>query len=69
MTNEHSITIPESLYNQCEKRITKTEFESVEDYLLFIAKIVVDGNDKPNDDSKGNEKPNNKQLRALGYLD
>lgn len=65
-----TITIPKPLYEKIKKRIEKTGFGSVSDYVTYILREVVSGTEeeKPEPFTRKDEEKIKKRLRALGYL-
>lgn len=64
-----TVTIEDHLYERAERRIAKTNFESVDDYVEFVLEEVLadDANDDTYDDV--DEDDVQARLRSLGYLD
>lgn len=50
MTDRTKIRLPTELVAQCESRIEGTEFESVEAYVQFTMRAVVDTEDNTTED-------------------
>ena len=72
MSNEQSkaVNLPTDLYNKIEQRVKETEFESVEEYIIFVMEEVLkDDEEEGIAFSKEEEEEVKKRLRALGYLD
>ena len=64
----NKIGLPSELYNKIEERIKTTEFQSVEEYVIFVLEEVIkDEEDAPFDEE--DEKEVKARLKALGYLD
>ena len=66
------INIPEDIYDRLQKRVDSTdEFNSVEEYVEYILKQVVErlnAQTKPSY-SEEDEKKVKERLRSLGYLE
>lgn len=69
MTDDHMVSVPADLYNQCERNIEGTTFESVDQYVQFILSEVLQPGEEPVDDTAGSQDVAEEQLEALGYLD
>lgn len=72
MTGDTEIRLPAELVEQCESRIEGTEFESVEAYVQFTIRAVVDTEDEApehSDDETGGEVTEDVEdrLASLGY--
>ncbi len=68
------VKIPVPLYNRIEKRLPKTEFKSVSEYVTFLIRetlenIENDENSTKKDFTPEEEKEIEKRLRNLGYID
>jgi len=67
-----SISIPVELYKNIEKKIEKSDFTSVSEYVTYVLKEVLeslDEEDKEEVFTEEEEKKVKERLRALGYLD
>jgi len=67
-----TITIPKPLYEQIKRRIKKTGFTSVSDYVTYVLREVISSleeEQKKEVFSKEEEKKVKERLRALGYLE
>jgi len=66
-----SVSIPVELYENIEKKIEKSEFASVSDYITYVLKEVLESLDEENEEvfTEEEEKKVKERLRALGYLD
>ncbi|HCA48658.1 MAG TPA: CopG family transcriptional regulator [Armatimonadetes bacterium] len=68
--DRHTLTIPSLLHEQLEEMVKETEFESVEDFVVFVLRDVVAGRKR----SSGTEYSADEvervkdRLRSLGYL-
>ncbi|WP_458207750.1 hypothetical protein [Haladaptatus sp. NG-SE-30] len=70
MTEEASVRLPADLWEECERRIKGTNFESVEEYVQFVVAELLDGTDTRG--SSGVERSENStevmdRLKSLGY--
>jgi len=65
-----SVELPESLFNRVEARIKGSEFASVSDYVAFVVREKLVGEEeKPKASfTEDEEKKIKDRLRALGYL-
>lgn len=69
----NSIEIPSSLFDRVEKRLPKTDFSSVSDYVSYLVREVL--NSIEEDETKAKpftdeeEKEIEERLRNLGYID
>jgi hypothetical protein len=70
------VGIKSDIYKKIKKRVAKTEFENVQEYVNYVLEEVikqVEEEDKGQDDdaaySKEDEEKVKERLRALGYLD
>lgn len=79
ITDFESVPIPKVLYRKIEKRLGKTEFKSVGEYIAYVLEQVLiqlseDDSDKGSEERKENvfsekDQENVQQrLRDLGYL-
>lgn len=68
-TNGRSVTIEEHLYERVKRRIAKTNFESVDEYVTFVLEEVVAGDDVDEAHEEVDEADIQARLRSLGYLD
>ena len=67
-----TITIPKLLYEKIKKRIKKTGFTSVSDYVTYVLREVVSSlEEEPKGEvfTKKEERKVKDRLKALGYLD
>jgi len=67
-----TITIPKPLYEKIRKRIKKTGFTSVSDYVTYVLREVISSleeGQKKEVFSRDEEKKVKARLRALGYLE
>ena len=70
------VGIKPDIYKKIKKRVAKTEFESVQEYVNYVLEEVikqVEEEDKGTEEeaaySKEDEEKVKERLRALGYLD
>lgn len=64
------VRIPASLYREIEKMIEGSEFNAVEDYIVFVLEELMTAEDGGVRDLTGeDERLIEKRLRDLGYLD
>lgn len=65
-----AVLLPTDLYKKIEERVNTTEFNSVEEYAVFVLEEVLRcKEDKEKTFSEEEEKKLKKRLEALGYLD
>lgn len=64
-----SIQIPDELQHEIETRIAGTEFESVEEYICFVIREIVEGDPVRGDNQNTEDADVEDRLRELGYLD
>ncbi len=64
-----AVFLPAELYGEIEKRVSATDFGSVDEYVKFVLEEVVreEGEEKPF--SEEEEKEVKRRLKDLGYLD
>jgi|AntRauTorcE11897_2_1112592.scaffolds.fasta_scaffold00002_117 Arc/MetJ-type ribon-helix-helix transcriptional regulator len=67
--DSRSVAIEEHLYERVERRIAKTNFESVDEYVTFVLEEVVAGDDLDETHEEVDEDDVQARLRSLGYLD
>lgn len=68
--SEKTISIKESLYKKIEGRVEGTGFESVEDYVDYVLREVVEEEEEEEEEfSEEDEEKVKERLRALGYMD
>jgi len=60
------VPLSEQLTEQCERRIQGTEFDSVEEYVQFIVREVVEGDDREGVSEDATDELK-RRLEALGY--
>lgn len=68
-----TVRIPENIYNKIESRISKTEFESVDEYVTYVLREVLASLEEEEGEeevfTEEEEEKVKERLRALGYLD
>ena len=66
-----TVSLPAELYSMVEERVKATRFASVEEYIIFILKEVLEEEGGVEDGafSKEEEEEVKKRLKALGYMD
>ena len=71
MSKEKTVSLPEKLYKEIEKRVESAGFTSVDEYVIFILEEVVGEESTEQSTSLSSEDEENikKQLKSLGYLD
>ena len=63
------IAIPKVLYQRIEEQIKRTDFSSVEDYVIFVLEeILKEENDSEATLSPEEEEMVKERLKGLGYL-
>lgn len=68
--SKKSVSISESLYNKIEDRCEGTGFESIDEYVEFVLKEVVEEEEEEEEEfSEEDEEKVKERLRALGYMD
>lgn len=70
MTKYTTVSIPEPLADKIKKRIAKTGFSSVSDYVTFVLREVISNLEekkKKEAFSKEDENVVRKRLKSLGY--
>jgi len=68
-TDGRTVAIEEHLYERVERRIAKTNFESVDEYVTFVLEEVVAGDDVDEAHEEVDKEDVQARLRSLGYLD
>ncbi len=63
--------MPDDVYRGIEERVKVTEFNSVEEYVTYVLKQVLEQVNKEEEQaySKEDEEKVKERLRSLGYLD
>ena len=69
MPDDRSISLPEDLYKACEARVASTTFESVDEYVAFVLREVVEEQAIVGESCDDSADVPDDQLEALGYLD
>jgi len=70
--NKHieAVSIPAPVYKQLERRVSVTEFDSVDAYVTFVLEELLVNLETTDDaESAVGEEEMKSRLRALGYLD
>ncbi len=65
------VSIPEDLYEAIEKKLEEYGFKTVDEYVVFVLKEVVEGGGEEDTEvfSEEEEEIIKRRLRDLGYLD
>jgi len=63
------VSLPTELYSKIVQRIVGTDFNSVDDYVVFVLEEVVKEEEPERAFSEQDEKEVKKRLKALGYID
>lgn len=66
MTKKEKIEISKDIIEKIKQRIKETEFKSVEEYIEFVLREVLE--EEEAEISKEDEEIIKERLRALGYL-
>ena len=72
MADKISVDIPKDVYEGVEKRVKVTEFNSVEEYVAYVLRQVLEQVGKEPGEaaySREDEERVKERLRSLGYLD
>lgn len=70
MTDDRTVTVPADIYEQCERNVEETTFESADEYVQFILSEVVYPEETATEvDGTAGSEATAGQLEALGYLD
>lgn len=64
-----TVAIEGHLYERVERRIAKTNFESVDEYVTFVLEEVVAGDEGDAAYEDVDDEDVQARLRSLGYLD
>lgn len=67
--DSQTVAIEQHLYERVERRIAKTNFESVDEYVTFVLEEIVAGDEVDETHEEVNEDDIQARLRSLGYLD
>lgn len=67
-SNSYEIEIPSEIYLKCESHIQDTEFDTVEEYILFVLEIIISEADINVSSDYNKLDRVNKRLESLGYL-
>ncbi|RUM35166.1 MAG: CopG family transcriptional regulator [Archaeoglobus sp.] len=65
------VEIPDEIYRKIEERVKETEFKSVDEYVAYILREVLESLEEEEDQvfSEEEEEKVRERLRALGYID
>ncbi|MFX1487353.1 MAG: CopG family transcriptional regulator [Promethearchaeota archaeon] len=64
-----TVSIPIQLYDKIKKRLGKTGFTSVSDYVTYVLREILASLEEEEVFTKEEEEKVKERLRALGYLD
>jgi Arc/MetJ-type ribon-helix-helix transcriptional regulator len=64
-----AVFLPTELYKEVEKRVSATDFGSVDEYVKFVLEDIVEEDGEEKAFSEEEEKEVKKRLKDLGYLD
>ena len=67
--SDNTVSIPSSLYKKIEERCEGTGFESVDEYVEYVLREVVEEEEEEEEFSEEDEEKVKERLRALGYMD
>ena len=65
---KRTVSLPTELYDRIDERAKATEFDSVDDYVIFVLEEVLKEEGEEGK-SASSEEEVKKRLRALGYPD
>jgi Arc/MetJ-type ribon-helix-helix transcriptional regulator len=72
-TKYKSVDLPESLFNRIQKRLEKTDFKTVSEYVTYLVREVLNNIEEDEGKKKAftaeEEKEIEERLRNLGYID
>lgn len=63
-----AVLLPDDLYRKIGERVNVTEFNSVDEYVIFVMEEVIK-NEEEQALSKEDEEEIKKKLKAFGYLE
>lgn len=63
------VAIDDRLYERVERRVARTDFESVDEYVAFVLEEVVAGDEADEAYEDVDDEDVQARLRSLGYLD
>lgn len=63
-----AVFLPDDLYEKIEERVNDTEFNSADEYVIFVLEEVLKDEEEQSL-SEENEEEVKKRLKALGYLE
>ena len=66
---KRTVSLPTELYDRIDERAKATEFDSVDDYVIFVLEEVLKEEGGEEGKSASSEEEVKKRLRALGYPD
>lgn len=64
-----TVSLPDDLYEQCNRTISGTEFESVDEYVQFVLSEVLAADVGASPNNAARPDVDEDHLEALGYLD
>jgi Arc/MetJ-type ribon-helix-helix transcriptional regulator len=69
-SESRAVNLPTELYKRIKDRAKATNFESVDEYVIFVLSEVLKGDDEHEESAIDSEQEEvKKRLKALGYLD
>lgn len=67
--SKKTVSLPGSLYDQIEERCEGTGFDSVDEYVEYVLREVVEEEEEPEEEfSEEDEEKVKERLKALGYM-
>ena len=63
-----TVFLPAELYSKVEEKVKATDFNSIDEYVEFVLKEVVKGEEEERAFSEEEEEEVKKRLKDLGYL-
>lgn len=67
--DSRTVAVDDRLYERVERRIARTNFESVDEYVTFVLEEVVAGDETDESYEDVDDEDVQARLRSLGYLD
>lgn len=67
--DSRTVAVDDHLYERVERRIARTNFESVDEYVTFVLEEVVAGDETDESYEDVDDEDVQARLRSLGYLD
>ena len=64
-----TVAVDDHLYERVERRIARTNFDSVDEYVAFVLEEVVAGDEADEAYGDVDDEDVEARLRSLGYLD